>query len=185
MPVAALPIVQKLGAMAWLAAVAVSAGLVVSGCASNPTEGYAAGSLHPEGIQTVAVPILENATFHRNVEFDLTEALIKEIERRTPYKVVPQVRADTIFTGRIREVSTRGLSRSRQTGLSDEMMFNVTIDFEWRDLRTNQLLSARESYQTSTIFAPSNPSGEPIELGRFAAVEQLARDIVNEMQADW
>jgi hypothetical protein len=35
------------------------------------------------------------------------------------------------------------------------------------------------------LFVPSNPTGEPIALGEFAAVQQLARDVVAELQAQW
>lgn len=155
------------------------------GCASDPTGGYMMGTLFPEHVATVAVPIFENDTFHRDVEFQLTDAVIKEIERRTPYKVAPLVRADTILTGHVRLVVLDPISKSRLTGLTEEMIVRMTVDFQWTDLRTNANIVERRSFEGASLFVPSAPSGEPLEIGQFAVVQQLARDIVDEMQAQW
>ena len=61
----------------------------------------------------------------------------------------------------------------------------MTIDFEWRDARSQQSLVERKSFSGHGLFVPSTPTGERIELGRFAAVQGLAEEIVNEMQAAW
>src|SRR6266446_6128424 len=39
-------------------------------------------------IHSVRVPIFKNVTFRRGLEFDLTRAVIREIEAKTPFKVV-------------------------------------------------------------------------------------------------
>lgn len=155
------------------------------GCAADPARGYSSASVFPAGIGTIHVPILANDTYDRDIEFELTDALIKEIQARTPYKVTDGRGADTILTGRIRKVERDSLSRSRLTGLSEEVIVSVTIDFEWRDLRTGKPLVAREAYAGHGLFVPSRPTGEPIELGKFAAVQQLARDMVDEMRGEW
>jgi hypothetical protein len=159
--------------------------IVFTGCASDPTKGYAPASLYPEGISTVAVPVFSCDSYTRDVEFELTDALIKEIEARTPYKVVPEGRADTILLGRIKTIELDQLSKSRQTGLSEEQIISVTIDFEWKDLRSSRTLVQREGFTGQGFFDPSRPTGEPIELGQFAAVQQLARDVVAQLRADW
>jgi hypothetical protein len=166
-------------------ALALALALSVTGCASDPTQGYSALSTFPADTSTVAVAIFENRTFDRDLQFELADALIKEIEARTPYKVTSTARADTILTGRIRRVERDQLSKSRLTGLSEEVTVSVTIDFQWKDNRTGETLLERESFAGHGLFVPSTPSGEPIELGEFAVVQSLARDIVSEMQAEW
>jgi hypothetical protein len=156
-----------------------------SGCASDPARGYVAASAFPADISSVAVPIFENETFHREVEFELADALVKEIERRTPYKVTAAARADSILVGTIRSVELRPLSRSRQTGLGEEVLLSVTVDFRWSDRRTDAVLAERRSFTAQGLFVPSRPSREPIEVGSFSAAEQLARDIVDAMQSRW
>jgi hypothetical protein len=159
--------------------------LALHGCAADPTEGYSFKSTHPDDVATIAVPIFENTTYNRGVEFDLTDALIKEIEARTPYKVTSLERADTMLTGRIRSVELEQLSKSPLTGLSEEVIVTVTIDFEWQDLQTGKPRLRRESFAGHGLFVPSRPTGERIELGKLAAVEQLARDVVAEMRGAW
>ena len=157
----------------------------LAGCATDPERGYAAASTFSGEYRTIAIPIFTNDTFERGIEYDVTDAIIKEIESRTPYKVVSSARADTTLIGRIRRIERQQLSKSRQTGLTEEMILRVTIDFEWKNLRTNKPIVLRRSFTGTGLFVPSNPTAEPIDLGRFAAARQLARDIVDEMRADW
>jgi len=166
-------------------AAAVSMPALQTGCASDPTEGYAAMSIFPEGIATVSVPIFENKTFVRDVEFDLTDALVKEITARTPYRVTSESRADTMLSGTIVRVELSQVSKSPATGLTEEMIVSVVVDFEWRDLRVGRPMILRKNFAGHGLFVPSQPTGERIELGRFSAVQHLARDIVNELQAPW
>ncbi len=163
----------------------LAAWLVTGGCATDPRSGYSPHGVWSDDIATVHVPIFENETFDRNVEFQLTDALIKEIESRTPFKVAPLSRADTRLTGRIVNVERDQMSRSRDTGLGEEMVYTVTIDFEWTDLRTGRALVRRESFSAHGMFVPSAPTGEPIELGQVGSVQKLAQDIVAEMRTTW
>ncbi len=156
-----------------------------AGCSNDPTQGYSSKTTFREDISSVAVPIFTNDAYTRDVEFELTDALVKEIEARTPYKVTSQAKADTVLIGHIRSIHLDQLSKSRTTKLAEEVIVKVTIDFEWKDLRSGQTLVSRKDYSGFGLFVPSKPSSEPIELGQFAAVEQLARDVVGEMRSNW
>jgi hypothetical protein len=159
--------------------------MYVAGCASDPTQGYSMSSPYPTGVSTVAVRVFENDTYDRGVEFELADALVKEIEARTPYRVTSARGADTILTGRIRTVERDQLSKSPLTGLSEEVMLSVTIDLNWRDRRTGESLLELESFSAHNLFVPSAPTRDPIELAEFGVVQRLARDIVSEMRANW
>ena len=159
--------------------------LATAGCSSDPTTGYATTSTFPTSVSSVAVPIFANDTFTRSIEDDLTDAVIKQIETRTPYQVTTRTRADTILIGRVRKVELDQLSKSNLTGLGEEVIVGVTIDFEWRLLDQDKTLVERNSFEGNGLFVPSTPTGERIELGRMAAVQDLARAIVDEMQAAW
>lgn len=163
----------------------VAAHLSLCRCAADPTVGYSTTTTFPQKYQTVAVQIFVNETFERGIEYELTDAIIKQIESRTPYKVVPQARADTILTGSIRGIERDQLSKSRLTGLAEEMIYKLSIDFQWRNLRTNEAIIDRRAFAGHGLFVPSNPTGEPIALGQYAAVQQLAQDVVTEMRAEW
>ena len=158
---------------------------LLAGCAADPTEGWSTASVWSTDVRTVSVSMFENSTFNRDFAFEFMDALIKEIEARTPYKVTARGRADTIVTGRIRSIDHTELSKSSLTGLSEEVTVSVTIDLKWTDVRTGELLLELGSFTADSLFVPSNPTREPIELGKFGAAQKLARDVVSEMRADW
>ncbi len=162
-----------------------SVALSLTACSTDPTKGYSGTSIYASSISTVAVPIFTSDSFTRDVEFDLTDALIKEIESRTPYKVTSPSTADTIVLGHIRSIELDQLSKSRLTGLSEEVIVGLAVDFQWKDQRNGSILVQRRDFTAHGLFVPSTPSSEPIELGRFAAIKQLAQDIVAQMQAQW
>ena len=151
---------------------------------SNKLEGgYRWNSLYREDIQTVAVPIFTTKDFRRGVEFRLTEAVIKDLELHAPYKVVPKDRADSILEGEIIAVSIGTISKDFQTNLPREQQLVVQVDFVWKDIRTGRILAQRRNLQGQTTFYPSLGEGEFV--GTQRAIERLALNIVQEMQADW
>jgi len=147
--------------------------------------GYSTAELFPTEYQTVAVPIFDNRTFYRGVEFDLTEALVKEIEQRTPYKTMAANVADTLLSGTVTNVYVQELSRTREAGLPQEVQVTVTIDFDWTDQRSGAKLVSRRSFSGVGRYVPTQPVGESFEIGQHAAVERIARDIVSSLRGDW
>ena len=156
-----------------------------AGCASSPTEGYAATSPFPSKYRSVALPVFRNDSLMRGFERDLADALVKQVEQSTPYKVRSEAAADTALRGTITSVDLVQLSKDPGTGLANEMMVRMRVDFEWTDLRTGERIVAKSGVESSALFVPSYPAREPLELGRFVAVEQLARDLVAAMQSNW
>ena len=159
--------------------------LLTLGCSSNPTTGYSTASLYDQQFQSVCVPIFENETMSRNMEFMLTDAIVKQIQARTPYRVLDDTHADTMLTGTITDIKLQAISQSRTTGLDNEMLITATINFEWLNLRTGKRILGRERFSSTALFNPSQPSSEPIEMGQFALVQQLSTDIVDQLQAAW
>src|SRR5262249_1307172 len=77
----------------------------LAGCSSDghfTFLGYTTRPNYDCDIRTVYVPIFQNVTFRRGLEFDLTRAVIREIESKTPFKVVSCADgADTELTEKI------------------------------------------------------------------------------------
>jgi hypothetical protein len=174
-----------LASSACLACCVATLGTLSGGCAATQSQGYAATSPFPSKYRSVALPIFRNQSFLRNFEFDLAHAMVTEVERSTPYKVMSEVSADTVLRGTITSIDLIELSKDPTTGLANEMMVRIRADFEWVDLRSGEKIVAREGVESSALFVPSYPAREPLELGRFAAVESLARDLVGAMQSNW
>jgi hypothetical protein len=86
-------------------------------------------------IRNVYVPIFGNTTFERGLEFDLTRAIIREIESKTSFKMTDcRDGADTELIGKI--VSTnKTLITMNQLGEIREAQIGIGIELTWRDLR--------------------------------------------------
>lgn len=169
----------------WGMVIGAAACVALGACASDPSRGYSFASSYATDIATVHVPMFKNPTFHRGLEVELTDAVIKEIQRSTPWKVAGEAAAETSLGGTITDVSMRRLSANRTSGLAQELAVSITVDFDWVDVRTGRTLASRRSFTASETFVPSLPAGERLEVGEHAAVQQLARDIVAEMRSGW
>ncbi|MFM9996291.1 MAG: LPS assembly lipoprotein LptE [Phycisphaerales bacterium] len=154
-------------------------------CASDPADGYSFKSTYAEDVRSVAVPIVENRTFTKGLEVRLTEAIIKEIQRSTPWVVTSRDRADAVFAGAITDSRLRAMSIARGTGLVLEQAVELSVDFDLRLARSGRVLVSRRSFDGVASFVPSRGTGERIELGEAAAVQELARDIVAELRSNW
>ena len=155
------------------------------GCATDPSQGYSFSSVYDESIQSVAIPIFKNETTSRGLEVTLTESLIKEIQKRTPWHIAPTDRADTTLVGVITNTSLSVLSDDPQTGLVQEQAARITIRYEWRDNRSGDVIVARDAYSASAVFSPSRNVADRLELGQRDAIEELAHDVVSDMRSSW
>jgi len=150
---------------------------------SEPSDGYKWRSLYREDVRTVAVPIFANRDFHRGVEFNLSKALVNQLEAHSPYKVVPRERADTILEGEVVSVQIRTLSEDNETAIPQEQLYLMTVNFTWKDLRTGRILVERRNFEQTSTFYPTLGEGQFV--GAQDAAEKLALGIVQELQADW
>ncbi|MBL4700925.1 MAG: LptE family protein, partial [Phycisphaeraceae bacterium] len=146
--------------------------LVLSGC------GYTQLDLFSKEYQSVAVPIFQNKTFYRGVEFDLTEALIKEIELRSPYKVTLSGSAQTILEGQIVSISQNRLSRTQEGGLVQEIELQMVVNFLWKQQVDGKVLRRRDGIIAIGRYVAATPISEPFETGQHVAVQEMAKRIV-------
>lgn len=163
-------------------------GLLLGGCGYNtvgdePTGSYQWKSLYREDVRTVAVPIFANKDYTRGVEFALTKAVVTQLEARSPYKVVDRDHADTVLEGEITQVRRDTVSRDTNTAVPQEQLFQIDVDFIWKDLRTGRILVQRRNFEQTATYYPT--LGEGQFFGNQQAVEKLAVGIVQEMQSDW
>ena len=159
-----------------------------SGCLNDDaTSGYTARNHYRPGIQTVAVPIWTRGkdVYRRNLEIDLTAALVKRIELDTPYKVTKKNRADTILTGSIDVIIQRVLSFNPDTGQPREKEVTFTVSFEWKDLRTGKNVVVRKNFDVAVVYLPDAPYNENFFLGSQKLMDKLALRIVETMETDW
>ena len=156
------------------------------GCA-----GYQVGadSLYPPDIRTVYVPVFESASFRRHLGERLTEAVIKEIQLKTPYKVVGSPDADSVLSGMITSESKRlvvenPFDEPRQS----EVLLSVQVS--WVDRRGGMLqhgaVPVPPAVATIDQSAKLTPEvGQSVATAHQEAIERLAEQIVGLMENPW
>jgi Lipopolysaccharide-assembly len=152
------------------------------GCRSS---GYSWTSPYDTSIRSVAVPMFENQTFSPGLEVDVTDAVIKQIQRRTPWRVVTSG-ADATLNGRITSSKLRQLSIAPGSGLVQEMAVELAADFEFVDARTGKTIVSRQGFRAIDTFVPTRASGqEKLSVGELGASQRLADDLVSELRSSW
>jgi hypothetical protein len=145
--------------------------------------GYSSEGLYREGIRTVYVDMFHSKEFRRGIEFQLTEALRKEIDRSTPYRNAPKPKADTVISGEILEWREATLGRDFITALPRETAGTLVIRFRWQDMRTGKLLLEEPRFVTTVQYV--RPLGETVYEARADAASRMARRIVESMETPW
>jgi hypothetical protein len=166
--------------------------------------GYSTCPNYATSIHTVRVPIFKNVTYRRGVEFDLTRAVIREIEAKTPYKVVGEgCTADTELTGKIVALNKNVINRNQQNEVR-EAETALAVEVVWRDLRSGEIFSQpKPGPGAAPPPPPANASAGPPpvvvssigdfipELGQSITtaqqqnVDRLAIQIVSMMEKPW
>ncbi len=119
--------------------------------------GYSTRPNYDMNIHTIRVPIFKNKTYIRGVEFDLTRAVIRDIEQKTPYKVVAaNCDADTELTGTV-VTFTKGLLNINQLNEVREAETTLAVEVVWRNLRTGE-------YLTKPIRRPGSPAAPVLQM---------------------
>lgn len=133
--------------------------LLMTGCAGDgqfAALGYTTKPPFDSSIQTVYVPIFANTTFARGIEFEITKAVIREIESKTPYKVVSTcAEADTQLDGKI-IARGKGPNNINQLGEVRDVQQSLVVEVQWKDLRSGDILSVPNGFRRNP-----NPNPDP------------------------
>jgi hypothetical protein len=120
-----------------LAALAASAGCSQGG--HFTLLGYTTQPTYDPGIRTVYVPIAQNISYRRGLEFQLTHAVIRDLESKTPFKVV-SCRADADTELNLKIINRRKLVLlTSQTGEVRDADISLFVEVVWRDLRPGKV----------------------------------------------
>ncbi|MEZ6135274.1 MAG: LptE family protein [Pirellulaceae bacterium] len=171
----------------WAMLVATPFLLLAGGCMR-----YQLGNanLYNPNLRTVYVPVIRNDTFRHNAGVQLTEAVHKAIELRTPYKVVADPSADSTLTCRVTSQTKRTLTQNA-TDEPRAVETLYTVEVTWTDRQGNLLMENRFVplgelafyFIQGVDFVPEG--GQSIATAQQRAMERLAEEIVNQMETRW
>ena len=98
---------------------------------------------------------------------------------------MPAAQADTLLQGSITDVQTRRLSRTRNTGLPQEVEIELVLSFTWTDQRSGEVILDRRGFSGIGRYVPTRPVNQTLEVGQQAAAQRLARDMVSTLRDEW
>jgi hypothetical protein len=149
-----------------------------------------AGSLYAPDVTTVYVPMIDSDSYRRDLGERLTEAVIKEIELKTPYKVVSTPDADSILSARL-------LTDTRHTlienAFDDPRVSETELRAEvtWLNRRRLPIMPTQALAVPPELVLISQTSnlipevGQSVATSQQQAIERLAQQIVSTMEAPW
>lgn len=155
---------------------------ILSGC------GYRMGRAFEPEIQSVYVPIFESESDRRGLEFQLTEAVHKEIQNRTPFRLVSEPLADTQLIGKIVNARKRVLGETRFDD-PRELQMSLEVQVRWENLKTGEILAEKRVPISTENFRLIERAEFAPEVGQSMAtatqqlVTRMAEDIVDMMEA--
>jgi hypothetical protein len=159
----------------------------LSGCA---TYQFGARSLYPADVNTVYLPIFESESFRRGIGERLTEAVAKEIELKTPFKVVGDPNADSVLAGTIVGDSKRVTIRTN-TDFNRAVETRLQVQVRWANrrgdlMRAEQLIEVPLELQSIRSDGRLFPEvGQSLSTGQQQAIDSMAQQIVAMMEAPW
>jgi hypothetical protein len=159
-----------------------------SGCAA-----YRLGNetLYAPDVSTVYVPMIESDSFRRDLGERLTEAVAKEIERVTPFKVVGTPDADSVLAARL--VSERKhVTVENQNDDPRAIEINMAAEVSWLNRRRQPLCPPTTVPLPAELFIPMGQTaallpeaGQSVASQQQIAIERLAQQIVSTMEEPW
>lgn len=151
-------------------AVCLGAALLLTGCA-----GYRTHFDIPAHLKTFSVSTFTNKTLERNLDFEFTQALIKEIHAKTALRVARKGEADLEITGEIDE-RRRHLVRRATRGLKSEVRNVLYVNVTMLDKKQD-----RPFFEGSRITRRAEyrlNRGEERRRVREELIRELARRVV-------
>ena len=123
--------------------------------------------MHPHRLRTA----VQESDFHRfargkSLPVDVTKAVIREIESKTPYKVTSnREQADTELSGTLLLLNKQLLNRNQLNEIREAETV-LTAAIVWKDLRTGEILS-KPRKGALDLTTPGIPSLEIPDIGGY------------------
>jgi hypothetical protein len=167
-------------------------GLTALLCCAGGCARYQVGaqSLFSPDITTVYVPMIESQSLRRNLGERLTEAVVKEIEKQTPYKVVDAQDADSILSARL-VGDTKKIKVANRYDDGRENQITFKIEASWIDRRgeiIRQELALPVAPEFASMIETGNyipEFGQSVSTAQQTAIQRTAEQIVAMMEIPW
>lgn len=162
--------------------------LLATGCA-----GWRFGNqtLYRPDIRTVYVPPVDSGSFRRSLGERLTEAIVRELELKSSYKVAADPEADSVLRCSIITESKTVITETRFDDPRD-LDLNFFVQVTWTDRRGDLITGSANNIPLPPIvvnvgqsanFVPEG--GQSLATAQQEAFQKLAQQIVGMMEVPW
>ena len=142
-----------------------------------------APTMHRLEIRTIHIPVFESNSFRRFLGQQLTEAVVKQVQRDTPFVITGADRADSVLTGRIVRDSKRVLSESTNDD-PRALQTEFQLEVQWTNRDGAPLMERQTLRLTRDVdFIPEG--GQSLTTAQQELINRLAAQIVNNMEMTW
>ena len=150
--------------------------------------GYHLGHVKPTAyarIQRIHIPTFQNKTQEPRSAVLVSNAVIQQFQRDGTYQIANSNQADAILDATIETIDRRQARSARfDTLRTSELDFTLEVKYQFRDLRTNEVLDqgtieGRVSQFLDPNFQLSERQALPL------AAEKLAENLVSRLSEGW
>ena len=157
----------------WIGLACFAAALAAAGCTSTGQLnlfGYTTEPNYDPAIHTVYVPIAQNYTYRRGLEFYLTEAVIREINSKTPFRTVScREGADTELALKV-ATWRKNVIITTQQNLVRQAEIGLGVQVVWKDLRPGKIGEVLSNPKTTLPTEEPLPGMPQAPVGKEAPI---------------
>ena len=160
--------------------------LVLAAVLAGPTGcGYSIRAPFDPAVRTVYVPVFRSITFRRDVNFQLTELVQKEIEKRTPFKVVGTPEgADMILEGEI-NFADKNIIVENPFNFPRQLTATLYANVKWTHNPPLEKEALADPVQVAATVNFVPEVGETSMTAFLEANQKIATQIVDMMEEPW
>lgn len=163
----------------------LAATLNFSGCASYQ---FGSRTLYRPDVQTIHVPIFQSQSFRKDFGEQITEAVVKEISSKTPYRIVCESDADSILSGQIISEQKTVLAEDVNDvprNIGTDLVVRIRWESRSGDLLRDNLVSLPPILYVSQTANLVPEVGQSVATAHQRAISQLAEQIVAQLEYPW
>lgn len=143
--------------------------------------GYKAGFTMPENVKTIHVKVFDNKTFYRDLDFDMTQVVKREILSRTDLVVVREADADVVLSCAVNRVE-KSILREDANDIPEEVEIRLTISAHAEDRAGKTLFRIVELSRSVNYVIVL---GEDERFARSRALREVAEELVYRLAEGW
>lgn len=137
-----------------------------------------------DNIKRVAVLTLENLSTEPNLDVDLTDAIIFALQTDNTLRVVDEVGADSIISGKVTRYHLREVATTSELTVN-EFQVQIAVSLTMAVRATGEKLFDKMRFTGTGNFVLDDPQGTSEDTARVEAAEEIVRDILAQVVSGW